>query len=200
MITVLLIAISYIAAQMMSDIASLRIVTILGFSMDAGTLIYPITFTLRDLIHKVAGIKIARVIIIAAAVVNIFMALLFWLVSRLPADLSIGPQTEFVAVLSPVWRIVFASILAEVVSELVDTEAYRIWTERITTRFQWLRVLVSNSFSVPLDSIIFCWIAFGGVLPAAVVWSILASNVIVKGATTILSLPMIYLVKDNHHA
>lgn len=200
MITVLLIAISYIAAQMMSDIASLRIVTIVGFSMDAGTLIYPITFTLRDLIHKVAGIKVARVIIIAAAVVNIFMALLFWLVSRLPADLSIGPQAEFVAVLSPVWRIVFASILAEVVSELVDTEAYRIWTERITTRFQWLRVLVSNSFSVPLDSIIFCWIAFGGVLPAAVVWSILASNVIVKGATTILSLPMIYLVKDNHRA
>lgn len=200
MITTIIVAISYIAAQMMSDIASLRIVTVLGFSMDAGTLVYPLTFTLRDMIHKVAGIKIARIVIVAAAAINIVMAILFWIVSRLPADASVGPQMEFVAVLSPVWRIVFASIIAEVISELIDTESYRIWVERITTRFQWLRVLVSNSFSIPLDSIIFCWIAFGGILPATVVWSIFFSNVIVKGATTIISLPMIYLVKDNHRA
>ena len=200
MITTLLVAISYIAAQMMSDIASLRIITIAGFSMDAGTLVYPLTFTLRDMIHKVAGIKIARILIVAAAVINVVMAFLFWIVSSLPADVSVGPQSEFVAVLSPVWRIVFASIVAEVISELIDTEAYRFWVERITTRHQWMRVMVSNTFSVPLDSIVFCWIAFGGVLPAAVVWSIFASNVIVKGATTIVSLPMIYLVKDRNNA
>ena len=46
---------AYVAAQMMADIASLRIITIAGYAVDAGTLIYPFTFTLRDLVHKIAG-------------------------------------------------------------------------------------------------------------------------------------------------
>jgi uncharacterized PurR-regulated membrane protein YhhQ (DUF165 family) len=60
-------------------------------------------------------------------------------------------------------------------------------------------VLISNSVSVPLDSLIFCWVAFGGALPSPVVWSIVFSNVLVKGATTLLTLPAIYLVPDAGH-
>jgi len=34
----------YIAAQLLSDIASLKITLLAGFSMDAGTFIYPLTY------------------------------------------------------------------------------------------------------------------------------------------------------------
>ncbi len=192
-----LVSAAYIAAQMLADIGSLRIVLLFGLSIDAGTFIYPITFTLRDLVHKVAGIKVARALIVAAAVINLAMALFFWFVARLPADPQVGPQLEFGQVLSPVWRIVIASIVAEVVSELTDTEVYQLWVTRVTRRFQWLRVLVSNSISVPLDSLVFCWLAFGGVYAAAVVWAIVLSNILVKMATTLVSLPLIYLVRES---
>jgi uncharacterized integral membrane protein (TIGR00697 family) len=194
---VVIVSAAYIAAQMMADIASLRIVTLLGFSVDAGTLIYPFTFTLRDLVHKVAGIRAARVLIVTAAVINILMALLFWVTSVLPADMQVGPQLEFGMVLAPVWRIVFASIVAEVVAELIDTEGYRLWVERVTERYQWMRVLVSNAVSVPLDSLVFAWLAFGGVLSVVVVWSIVAANILIKGLVTLISLPGIYLVKGE---
>lgn len=182
---------------MMADIGSLKIVPLFGMAVDAGTFIYPITFTLRDLVHKTTGVKGARVLIVTAAVINIIMALYFWFVARLPGDVSVGPQEAFAAVLSPVWRIVAASIIAEVVAELIDTEAYRVWTDRVTHRHQWARVLVSNSVSVPLDSLLFSWVAFGGILPAAVVWSIALSNIIIKGATTLISLPLIYVVPES---
>lgn len=192
-----IVSVAYVAAQMLADVTSLRIVSLFGMSMDAGTLVYPITFTLRDMVHKAAGVKITRALIFAAAVINVFMAGLFWLVSMLPADPSVGPQIEFGLVLAPVWRITLASIVAEVVSELLDTEAYKFWVEKVTTRYQWVRVLISNSVSVPIDSLAFCWLAFGGDLPSAVVWSIVLSNIIVKGAVTLISLPGIYLVKDG---
>ncbi|MFA5526307.1 MAG: VUT family protein, partial [Acholeplasmataceae bacterium] len=92
MIHVLVVAAAYIAAQMLSDIASLKIVLFAGLSMDAGTLIYPITFTLRDLVHKTTGKKGAQTIILAAAVINVVMALLFWIVAKLPYDSAAGPQ------------------------------------------------------------------------------------------------------------
>ena len=197
MIRTIVVSSAYIAAQMLADVTSLKIVVFLGMSMDAGTFVYPITFTLRDLVHKTVGAKAARVLIVTAAVINLVMAGLFWLVSRLPGDPAVGPQAEFGTVLSPVWRIVMPSIVAEVVSELVDTEVYRLWVERVTTRYQWMRVLTSNAVSVPLDSVVFAWGAFGGLLPVAVVWDIVRSNVLVKGATTLLSLPLIYAVPER---
>jgi len=197
---VALVSAAYVAAQMLSDVASLRIVVIAGFSVDAGTLIYPFTFTLRDLVHKVAGIRAARGLIIAAAVINLFMALLFWLVAKLPPDVQVGPQLEFGAVLAPVWRIVVASIIAEVAAELVDTEVYQLWVNRFRQRLQWMRVLTSNAVSVPLDSALFCGFAFIGRMPFAVVVSIFLANILAKGIVTVVSLPWIYLVRERQAA
>lgn len=197
MIQVILVTAAYIAAQLLSDITSLKIIPFLGFAMDAGTLIYPITFTLRDLVHKVVGRTGARVMIITAAVINLLMAGLFWIVSRFPYDPSAGQQADWNSVLAPVWRIVVASILAEVVSELVDTEIYHLWVTRVTERYQWARVLSSNAVSLPVDSLIFAWLAFGGVYSNDVVWQIFWINVLVKGAVTLVSLPTIYLVRGG---
>ncbi|HDD54696.1 MAG TPA: VUT family protein [Chloroflexi bacterium] len=193
----ILVAVLYIAAQMLADIASLQIVFVAGFSIDAGTFIYPLTFTLRDMVHKVAGIKIARTLILAAAGVNIFMALFFKFVASLPPDLAVGPQTAFGALLSPVWRIVLASIVAEVIAELIDTEGYRIWVEKVTRRYQWARVVFSNAISIPVDSFLFSFLAFWGVMAPSVVVSIFLSNMIIKGLTTLISIPGIYLVKER---
>lgn len=200
MIPVIIVASAYIAAQIVSDITSLKIIALWGFSLDAGTLIYPLTFTLRDLVHKVGGRKGAFTVILAAAGINLLMAALFWLVAKIPYDVNAGSQPDWNSVLSPVWRIVIASIIAEVASEVLDTEIYHLWVTRVTKRYQWARVLLSNTASVPVDSLIFCWLAFGGVLPTAVVWSIFWSNVIIKCAFTLVGMPLIYLVKEEGHS
>jgi hypothetical protein len=191
---------AYFAAQMMADVLSLKIAWVAGFSVDAGTFIYPFTFTLRDLVHKLLGRPAARAVILAAGVINLVMAGLFRFAAWLPPDPSWPLQREFAAVLTPVWRIVMASIVAELASEFADTEIYHLWVTRVTQRFQWARVLVSNSFSVPLDSLVFSWGAFGGQYANATVWSIFLSNVIVKGAVTLVSLPGIYLVPEAQEA
>jgi uncharacterized integral membrane protein (TIGR00697 family) len=188
---------AYVAAQMLSDVLSLKIAAVAGFSVDVGTFVYPLTFTLRDLVHKVLGRSAARVLIVSAGVINLLMAGLFAFAAWLPPDPTWQLQQEFAAVLTPVWRIVLASIVAELASELADTEVYHLWVTRVTRRFQWARVLVSNAISVPLDSLIFCWGAFGGVLPAMTVWSIFWSNVLLKGAVTMVSMPGIYAVPDR---
>jgi uncharacterized integral membrane protein (TIGR00697 family) len=190
-----IVASAYVAAQMLADIASLRIISVAGFAVDAGTIVYPFTFTLRDLVHKIAGKRAARTLIFAAATVNLTMAGLFWLVSVLPADLATGPQASFGEVLAPVWRIVFASIIAEVLSELIDGEVYQRWVDRFRQRHQWGRVLASNAVAIPLDSAVFVSIAFIGVLSAPVVWEVFWVNVAIKGVVTWLSIPWIYLVR-----
>jgi uncharacterized integral membrane protein (TIGR00697 family) len=188
---------AYVAAALIANVMSVRLVRVAGFSIDAGTLTYPLTFTLRDVIHKLGGRRAARATIVATAGFNVLLALGLWTAARLPADMTVGPQREFGQVLVATWRIVVASIVAQVIAELLDTEVYH----RIVLRFghvrQWSRVLGSNAVSVPVDSVIFVLIAFGGQIPSSAAWSIIVANIVVKGITSVVTTPLIYAVSEE---
>jgi len=188
---------AYIAAQMLSDIASLKIGIVMGLAVDMGTFIYPVTFTLRDLVHKLLGKRNAQVLIMAAGAINLFMAAYLMWVASVSSDPSWGLGAEFSAILSPVWRIVLASIAAEVFSELADTEVYHWFVHKVTRRYQWARVLLSNGISVPIDNLIFSVGAFGWSLPWGVVWQIFLFNLLIKYAVTLVSLPLIYVIRTK---
>jgi uncharacterized integral membrane protein (TIGR00697 family) len=199
----------YIAAQMVADIASLKIGLVATLAVDMGTFIYPITFTLRDLVHKALGRRAARTLVVTAAVVNLFMAVYLMWAARAPSDPSFTLGPEFSAVLAPLWRITVASIVAEVVSELVDTEVYHWFVTRVTTSHQWARVAVSNAVSLPLDNVLFVVLAFGAIpgfedhaltLPWPAVWDIFVVNLTVKAVVTAASVPLIYLSPDRDWA
>jgi len=197
---------AYIGAQLIADVTSLKIGTAFGRAVDMGTWIYPITFTLRDVVHKALGKRAARTMVVTAGVVNLFMAFYLQWVAAQPSHSSYPLGDEFSAVLGPLWRIVIASIIAEVVSELLDTEVYHWFVRRVTTRHQWARVAVSNAVSVPVDNILFAVGAFGALpllqdneltLPWGDVWDIFVVNLTVKVAVSALSLPLIYLSPDR---
>jgi uncharacterized integral membrane protein (TIGR00697 family) len=197
---------AYVGAQVIADITSVKIGSTFGRAVDMGTFVYPITFTLRDVVHKTLGRRVARTMIVTAAVVNLFMALYLQWAARVPADESYPFGDEFRTVLGPLWRIVVASIIAEVISELADTEVYHWFVRRVTTRHQWARVAVSNAVSVPIDNVLFAVLAFGSLplladhaltLPWATVWDVFVVNLTVKAAVSAVSLPLIYLAPDR---
>lgn len=193
----------YAAFSIMANVMSVRILRVgpdwASFSVDAGTLTYPLTFTLRDLVHKAGGRSAARVVIVCTAALNLVAAGAMWATANLPGDdaVSTPAQEWFGPVLTPVLRITFASVIAQVVAELVDTEVYHRWVLRFGERAQWGRVLSSNAVSVPLDSIVFVAIAFAGDVPFGVAASIVWANVVVKGLTSVASVPLIYAVPER---
>lgn len=197
---------AYAGAQVIADVASLKIGVVAGRAVDMGTFIYPITFTLRDVVHKVLGRGAARTLIVTCGGVNLFMGAYFAWTASVTSDPAWGLGGEFSTLLGPVWRIVLASIVAEVVSELVDTEVYHWFVTKVTTRHQWARVLTSNAVSVPLDSVLFSVLAFGALpllgdhpltLPWGSVWDIVVVNLTVKMLVTLASLPLIYVAPDR---
>lgn len=195
---IILIISSYIACQMISNIASVKIANVLSLAVDGGTFLYPLAFTIRDMAHKTIGKKNTQKLIIVSAIINIFTPIYFYIISQIPADSSWEFNEAFQTTLSPVIRIAVASIVASTLSELVDTEIYHFFVTKITNKYQWLRVLISNAFSIPVDNFLFVSIAFFGVLPMDTLIGIFIFNFFVKYAVTIISVPMIYLVKEKN--
>lgn len=196
---------AYAGAQVIAQVTSLKIGVVWNQAVDMGTFIYPITFTLRDVVHKVAGRRAARTLIWTSAGVNLFLAAYLAWTASVDSDPAWGLGAEYEQLLGPIWRIVLASLVAMVVSELIDTEVYHLFVTRVTRRFQWARVLLSNAVSVPIDNLIFAVGAFAPItilgsegLPWATVWSIFWVNLWVKGAVSVASVPLIYVTKDVH--
>src|SRR4030042_6280446 len=165
----------YISFQLFANILSTKIALLpyLNLAIDGGTVIYPLTFTLRDFVHKTHGKKDARQVIIIAAALNAVMFGLFWLVGKMTPDPTWQFQRAYEQILLPVGRIVLASIIAQVISELVDTEIFSYVYKKISSAPNAIwrgtsdtsAVFISNSISLIIDSFIFSFIAFLGVLP-----------------------------------
>jgi uncharacterized integral membrane protein (TIGR00697 family) len=195
-IAVVVIAV-YAVTQLLADLASLKIGVVFGLAVDMGTFIYPVTFTLRDLAHKVLGRRGARALIVTAAAMNLASVLYLIGVAQVPSDPGWGQGAAYSTVFTPIWRIVVFSTIAQIVSQLLNTEVYHWFAQRITRRHQWLRTLISNTISIPVDNLIFVLGAFALAMPWSTVWDIFLFNWAVKMAVMLFSIPLVYITKRD---
>lgn len=191
---VIAIAAAYLLCQIIADVTAVKMVELFGLAVPAAVFIYALTFTLRDVAHKQLGKKTTIFLVITAGVVNVLMALYFMLTVSLKPAVFWGNQESYAMILGVVPRIVAASIIAEIVSELIDTEIYQKWIDKFPRAPQWTRVLVSNAISLPIDSVLFVGIAFIGTMPLNALFSVMIGQIIIKAIITLISMPLIYIV------
>jgi len=131
-----------------------------GILVSVGTLFFGATFTLRDYMHQHHGRQYVYLIIGLALVCNVLVAA--WT----------GTPMRFIV----------AGFLAIAVSEFADTEVY----QRLRRRNWYVRVLASNSVSIPLDSTIFTVLAFAGIMTMGQMVGIIVGDIIIKGIIGLL--------------
>lgn len=118
-----------------------------------GTFIFGITFTQRDRLHG-AGRRWVYGTIAIAALANVLMS----------------------GALAVPMRIILASFLAIVLAETADTEIYQKLLP-----YPWLmRVVGSNAVSIPLDTLLFTLVAFGGALSTGSMIALLFGEILTK--------------------
>ena len=183
----------YIACELIANVTASKPVQLGGIVVPAAIFIYTLTFTLIDLINESLGKQGAQKVILAAFIANLLLAAYAQLAVALPPAPFYSGQEAFAGVLGSTPRIVFASLTAYLLSSLIDAEIFTFWRARIKG-LKWTRVLVSNAISTWVDSVVFITFAFYGTLP---IWILIKGQYMIKMAITLLSLPLIYLVKGR---
>ena len=197
---------TYVMAQAIADVGATKLVEIGGVVMPGGTFIFALTFTLRDMIHKRLGREWARTAVFAAAGLNVLLAVYLFIISRLPSPDFFALGDAWSAIFAIVPAITIGSIVAELCSELTDTEVYHFWKTRFPRAPQWSRVVASNFVSLPVDSIVFTALAFVLLPPlfgaesmplGQAITRIASGQILYKAVVTVVSLPLIYTVEDK---
>lgn len=181
---VLVLAVAFVGATMTANIMSMRMVAPLGVVIDAGTVLYPLTFIVRDQIHQRAGKRISDNVVKVSAIANLAMFACFYLTAWLPYDEMSGPQEEFAMVLLPGILLVFGSVIAQYIGERIDGVIYhRIYRGGEGSAHK--AAFLSNLVSIPIDTCIVCTIGFAFTIPFDSYISTMTTNILLKYAITV---------------
>lgn len=182
-------AIIYILAVFFGNLTGTAFIPFPVFGQVAvGTLIFGVTFTQRDRMHRIGGRRFVYKVIAVTAVLT--------LVLLLSATYIWGkPLTDWFLAHGWTWlasgsgslaesgpRLFVASFLAIVLAETADTEIYHHLRDRSWT----MRVLSSNMVSVPMDSILFNVVAFAGIFAPMMLVQIIFGEVVIKFSVSAL--------------
>lgn len=161
------ITIVYVALMLAANVMCSKPITFLGIATDAGTLTYPLTFMIGDIVADVFGYKDSRKIILWGFFANLVFVCCA-AVGVLFTPLEVTPLTESYDILfSYNIRLLISSFLGYIVGNLLNA-ASLVWIKKITgEKFLALRTIGSTALGALLDTAIFTTVAWVGTLPVS---------------------------------
>ena len=186
------ISVFFVAVLLISNVASTKIVQLLGLTFDGGTLLFPLSYIFADILTEVYGYKKTRATIWLGFISALVMSLVFILVGVLPAAPDWGNQAAYDAILGLTPMIVLGSLIAYFCGEFSNSfilAKMKIWSEG---KYLWMRTIGSTLVGQAVDSTLFILIAFGAFLPGSLLISLIISNYVFKVAIEILFTPITY--------
>jgi uncharacterized integral membrane protein (TIGR00697 family) len=183
------------ACLILSNVTASKLVDLGVLQVDGGTLFFPLTYIICDLLSEMYGFWSTRIIIMISMLANILVMLGLYASIYLPPADNIWPYQEGYAGifgLSP--RIFVASILSYACGELLNS--YTLSRLKITMRGRWLplRALFSTFLGASIDSMLFCSIAFYNVFPLSTLFEMGAVQIMVKVAYESCFIPLMILL------
>lgn len=152
---------------LISNLAAIKLWDFFGIAVDGGLVAFPLTYIIGDLIVEFFGKKTSKDIIFAGFFINLMAVLIFYIVILLPAYDGWTMQEAYASVLGFTPRIVFASLIAYVTSNLLNATIFVKLKNGngLFSKSFIARAIGSSAFAHIIDSAIFETIAFIGVLP-----------------------------------
>jgi len=167
------------------------------FILSVGVFPWPIVFLSTDLINEYFGKRGVRQITNIAVVLILYVFVIIFVTMIPQAAEGISPVTDesYRQVLSQSMWIIVGSIVAFVVSQIVDVMVFHLFRRKTGGKMLWARATGSTVVSQLIDSIIILGIAFylPGKITFAQFLGFAITNYSYKVLIAILITPLIYL-------
>ncbi len=186
----------FAACLLISNLSATKLIAIGPIITDGGAILFPLVYIFGDVLTEVYGYKYARRAIWTGFVTMLLAVLSFTIVRYMPPAADYHDQAAFEAVLGFFPRIVLASLLAYLVGEFLN--AYVLAKLKVKTegRLLWLRLIGSTFVGQIADTVVFAFVAFGGILTGMDMLIFIAVGWGFKTGVEVLFLPVTYRVID----
>jgi len=174
-----------------------RLISIFGLNTDAGTLIFPFSFLLSDLITEVYGYKHARKTIWTGFLFNIIFIGYGQLVAHLPSPPYQTNNEIFNTLIAADLRIIIASTISYLIAEPLNSLIMAKLKIKMHGRNMSVRYVTSTFTASLVDSSIFSVIAFYNVMSNSNLVELILTMWLIKVAIEIFGLPISILITNK---
>ena len=186
---------AFVVVLVLSNIiGASKLATVAGVTFGAGILFFPISYVLGDVLTEVYGYARARRCIWVGFAALAFMALMAFVVVKMPPAQGWGEQAAYEAVFSDLWRLALASITAFWLGEFVNSFVLARMKLLTQGRMLWTRTIGSTVFGQAVDSLIFYPLAFYGIWSNKQIITVMVTNWAMKVAWEAILTPVTYAV------
>jgi len=147
-----------------ANLMAMKIWDLFGIPVDAGILLFPISYVLGDLLMEIFGYKMANRVAVYSSVFGAMTGIALFLANLLPSYPGVD-NSAFDASYGMVGRIFLASLLAFLASQLTNNLIFEKIRQKTKEKQLIRRILLSSCVAHLVDSLVFETIAFYGRLP-----------------------------------
>ncbi len=171
-----------ITCYLTANVMAVKLIEIFGITIfDAGTIIFPITYMLGDVLTEIWGFQTAKRVILLTFACEVLFTLFAWIGVLLPYPPGTeASATAYAQVFSFVPRIMVASLLAFLCGELINSWTMVRIKKRTNGRYLWVRTIGSSFFGYIVDTTLFVVIAFAGTVPSSAIFSMIGIQIVAK--------------------
>lgn len=176
----------------------------MSFVLVTGSIIWPFTAQLSDMINEIYGKKSAYTVAAIAYLANAMFAIFTLMAFQIP-PLEAGPAEDFFrSFFGIAWRVMFASMCSYTVSNIADItvfSAIKKWAARLEQNagslllYSSARSMISDFINLSLDSLVFYTIAFIGTMPFETLWGLVVTSTIAKVIIGQIDLPFYWVFR-----
>jgi uncharacterized integral membrane protein (TIGR00697 family) len=192
----LLLAGIFITNAITAELIGGKLIQIYGFTLSLGILPWPIVFVTTDLINEYFGQKgVRRLTFLTAGLICYAFILLFFGMQIPAVEFSPVKDEQFTAVFGQSMWIIVGSIIAFIVSQLLDMYLFSQFKKQTGDKHIWLRATGSTVISQLIDSFIVLGIAFylPGKITLAQYFTMGITGYIAKLVIAVGMTPLVYL-------
>jgi uncharacterized integral membrane protein (TIGR00697 family) len=183
----------FISCLIAANITAVKLISVSGFVLPAGIVIFPISYIFGDILTEVYGYRQARRVIWLGFLCNLLVVVAIWVGLVLPPASFWNGQAAYERILGYTPRLLLASFLAYLVGEFAN--AFVMAKMKIATQGRWLwtRTIGSTLIGEGLDSLVFMTISFVGEIPTAMLASAIVTQWLAKSAYEAAATPLTYV-------
>lgn len=184
----------FVTCLITANITAVKLVDLFGVTIDAGTLIFPISYIFADVLTEVYGYRQMRRVIWLGFLCNLLAVTFIILGGLLPAAPFWEGQQAYETILGYAPRLLAASFCAYLIGSFLNS--YVLAKMKLATdgRWLWTRTIGSTVAGQGLDSTVFVLLAFAGTVPVSALLGIILAQWIFKSLYEAAATPLTYLV------
>lgn len=182
------------ATWLCSNIAAVKLVSVFGFTLTGGFIIFPFTAMFSGIIVEVYGYKNSRQAIWSGFILNATFILFMHLVNIIPASPYWTLGEQFANILIPSTRIIIASLMSFLFYDF--TYSYVMAKMKLQSKGKSLikRIIFAFLLASSIDILCFMMLAFYGAIPSKVLTQLILLAYSKKIACQLLLLPFIWFL------